>query len=332
MSETLSRAPQKRGAQFHDLADLAADAMLFELDVSPKPGLVDLIDSGAHSDMGYHHFTASIKAIRPSLAEIAREAAGSIPDRSLLERIRPLGRDAELRMFTATGGINTHKGEIFMMTLLLAGSVCRGVGPERSPRGQIDLSALHKAVSAMSRGLVQDELAGVRNKTGPLSHGERVYLRYGASGIRGQAESGFPVLFNTAVPFFRQLIEEGLAEHDASVNTLLLIMSCLEDSTVLHRGGPQALSWMQRRAVALLDRGGIRTEEGREGLYRLNREMIRRGISPGGCADLLAGTVFLYLASKNLYPEPKRRENRIQQRKGACNAERNITPHLSPPA
>ena len=106
------------------LASLACDALIAEVNATPKPGLVDRNNSGAHKDMDIQSFYASAEAIRPYFERMAAIALAS-PDasaRELMGKLREEGILAERAMLEATCGANAHKGAIFSMGLLLAGA------------------------------------------------------------------------------------------------------------------------------------------------------------------------------------------------------------------
>lgn len=269
-------------------APLAVHAMRAEVRLSPKPGLVDSLDRGAHGDMDLSLFLESIDVIAPFLALMTEAAPSGGEAPAVLARIRPLGRAAERAMFRKTGGVNTHKGQIFILgvccsaakrvilssggrdfgaeeVLCEAGAVCRGLTAELSPDGR-----------------------------GEGTHGCGVYRRYGAAGIRGEAEGGFPSVRRGSLPALRGALARGLSREQAALEALVHLMVRTEDSNVLHRRGPAGLALMRREAKAFLDAGGMARSGAEEELKRMNRFFIRENLSPGGCADLLALTLFLY--------------------------------------
>ena len=93
------------------MAYLAERAMRLELDTPLKPGLVGPDSVGAHKDMDYAVMRKGIAAIRPFFP---RMALAETP-----EELRQLGIDAEAAMLAATGGVNTHRGAIFALSLAL---------------------------------------------------------------------------------------------------------------------------------------------------------------------------------------------------------------------
>ena len=260
-------------------AHLASQAMRDEVSLSPKPGLVDRIDSGAHSDMDLPLFLKSIDAIAPFLAMMERMTPRDGASEKVLPLIRPVGVRAEAAMFEATGGINTHRGQIFCMGVCTAAAV-RKPG---SPRDILD-----------EAGRICRGITGELTKTAGCarSHGERAFRRYGSTGIRGEAEKGFPSVANCGLPAFSTSLLAGFNREEASLEALLHLMAVVEDSTVLHRRGMQGLSLMRREAETFLYNGGMSQDGAYAKLVEMNRFFIHENISPGGCADLLALTLF----------------------------------------
>ncbi len=262
----------------------AHEALAREAALTPKPGLVDGENSGAHSDMDLATFRAALAAMRPYwprfFAVGAEEANGS--DGALLRRLRALGLECEGAMFGATGGVNTHKGAIFSLGLLCG---CAGKLAGRA----LDVELLCAEAARVTAPLVATELRGA-TKCGTA--GEQLYRRHGMVGARGEAASGFATVRLHALPSYRALraeLGEELAMHDA----LLRLMANAGDTNVAKDGGLEGVGFVQRRAAELLGRGGASCPGFIEELRRLDAELIERNLSPGGCADLLAVTCFL---------------------------------------
>ncbi|WP_438918597.1 triphosphoribosyl-dephospho-CoA synthase CitG [Kosakonia cowanii] len=251
---------------------LAARALRQELDLTPKPGLVDRANSGAHRDMDYALFLASIDAITPWFARF--EQAGfdhaHKPAAAQLRLIRPMGIACEQAMFAATDGVNTHKGGIFSLGLLsFAAGRLRGVG------WQLSADALCNEVSAICRGLVARELAG---RAQAITAGEKQFRDYGLTGARGEAEQGFITVRRAVLPFWQQ--EQGERRLH---NALLRLMAVNRDSNLVSRGGLAGLRYVQDYAQQLLATGWEKDD-----LRQMDQALIARHLSPGGSADLLA--------------------------------------------
>ncbi|WP_300525832.1 triphosphoribosyl-dephospho-CoA synthase [Aminiphilus sp.] len=271
---------------------LAAAAALWEVYAAPKPGLVDRFSSGAHKDMDFDLFVTSARSLAPQWREQARVGLEAVPPEKALVRLRGNGLSMEKTMFSATGGINTHKGLIFILSLLLYGGG-RCVALKTPPAAE----CLCHLASLPIRGCVAGELAPLRSSlpSRPLTHGEKLYLEHGVTGIRGEAEAGFPALLHHGLPALKDALQRGSSFNDAALHCLLHLMLVSEDSNVMHRKG--FLFWMEeykRIVLEVLEQGSVFTTEGRHGLRSLGERFSSEGISPGGAADLLAATVFLH--------------------------------------
>ena len=264
MSHALT--PKKIGA-------LAHLAMLSEVSATPKPGLVDRMTNGAHDDMDFFTFLASATAL-PHL-----QAAGII---------------AERQMFAATHGVNTHKGMIFSLGLL------SGTAGWAGARGEsITAEHLCQLVSELTHGLTAAACEEARQKpAGERTKGEAVYVKYGVTGVRGEAEQGFPSVRNLALPVYRARREDGASVNDALVDTLLALIAGTTDTNILGRHDMEALHYAQAAARRVQSLGGMKTPEGRQALIALDTDFTQRWLSPGGSADLIAVTYFLYEIEK----------------------------------
>jgi len=281
------KLPQAYRSRYY--ARLAYRAMQTEARLTPKPGLVDGRNSGAHQDMALPDFLRSASAIARDLPLFVEEGAASAardPD-SVLDRLKPIGLRCETAMLRATGGVNTHKGAIFILGLF-----CAAIGRHEATGQAISPAALAATVGAFCQGIVERELVELRGLT-PLTAGQRLFITLGFTGARGEAQAGYPLVIDTALPRYRQLRGEGLSEELALLNTLLLIMSRNDDTCVASRGGIKGLRWLQRQAQLLLNVGEIRSPANLSLLQQFDELCISRNLSPGGSADLLMLTWFL---------------------------------------
>ncbi|MFJ4194634.1 triphosphoribosyl-dephospho-CoA synthase [Pseudomonas sp. NPDC089534] len=261
------------------LADLAVDALIDEADLSPKPALVDRRGNGAHTDLHLGLMHASALALWPAFREMAEAAveAGTI-DLALRETVGRIGREGEQAMLATTGGVNTHRGAIWALGLLVTAAA---LAPESNGAGAVALRAARLA-------LLDDRYA-----PRSLSHGAQVALRYGARGAREEAQLGFPAVTGRGLPQLERSRAAGHGEQNARLDALLAIMTGLADTCVLYRAGETGLHAMQRGAQAVLDGGGSASLAGRRHLHALDRQLIALNASPGGAADLLAATLLL---------------------------------------
>ena len=238
------------------LGKMAENALLAEVHFTPKPGLVDEANNGAHRDMDVPLFERSAHALRPCFEEFVRLGLqGASP-----AALQQAGVRAEQAMFAATGGVNTHKGAIYSGALLL-----HAAGRLLSGEEEGDLCELAAQTAA-----------AIPAPTG--THGAAVRAQCG--GIRTEAVSGYP----TAQAVLRQLRQSG------PLDALLLSMSRLDDSTLWHRGGAEGAQLVRSRAADIL---AAPASEREARTRRLDAELIERNLSPGGSADLLAMAFFL---------------------------------------
>lgn len=277
------------------ISELAVKSMLFEVSATPKPGLVDRHNAGAHKDMNFYTFMESCAALGHTFyrcGQIGHEFQGETL-KELMNALRPVGVEAEKRMFKATKGINTHKGLIFSLGIIAAAA---GLQYRETQRLPLDIDELCNKIKEMTRGIVERELA-VRKTDDSLTYGEKLYQRYGIKGIRGEVESGFHTVRTHALPILQQLISRDQDINDALVQVLLHLMVVTEDSNVLGRHDWETLEYVKSSARRVLAIGGIFSEEGRKKIIEMDRDFIRRNISPGGSADLLAVALMLYFLS-----------------------------------
>ena len=264
---------------------LAVRSLLQEVYTTPKPGLVDLHNSGAHRDMDVSTFEESALALQPFFREFylfGAEHRDSPPD-SLLPRMRTIGLRAELAMRMATGGVNTHKGIIFSMGILLcAMGYCREQGWDRET-----LRELCRQISSP----LQQDFARFRGNT----HGQQSYRSYGISGARGEALRGFPCLFSLALPALDRW--EALPLQQAGVAALLEIIASAEDTNLISRSSLEQLREIQKDLKAFL-KGMPNMDQILLKAEALDREWILRNLSPGGSADLLALAYFIRLCEQ----------------------------------
>ena len=265
-------------------ARLASQALLYEVAATPKPGLVDRENSGSHRDMDFFTFQASVAALYPYFyrcVEIGRQTADA---KETFRRLRLPGKMAEGEMLHATAGVNTHKGAIFSMGIL-----CGALG--RLERQQwSDPNAILAECAAMTEGLVEQDYVNLTQETAKTA-GQKLYLQYGITGVRGQAEGGFPVVQKVGLPKLEAALAAGKTINEAGCAALLAMLADTVDTNMIHRGGYEQAKETSENLRILLEKEPFPTKET---LETLDREFIRRNLSPGGTADLLALVYLLH--------------------------------------
>lgn len=254
------------------VADLAERALRLELDTTPKPGLVDRQDNGAHKDMDYALMSKSISALRPYLTRLAVESAKDIDP----AKIKEIGIEAEKAMLKATGGVNTHKGALFCIGLSVAAASCLACST-----GAVEAYSFKELVSRAA-----SEIPSARG-----THGAEAKRSFKAVGALENARAAYPELFADWLPYYRSLEGDPFRCH----KTLLHIMTTLDDTNILHRRGAEGLSHAEAEAARLLE------DFSESGLSSLNKDFIRENISPGGSADMLSLTIFIESIINNIY-------------------------------
>ena len=269
------------------VAARAHQALLTELMVTPKPGLVDQRNSGAHQDMDLQTFLASAQAIAPWWPRFLQigYAYAYVPARDFLPLLRPEGVLCEKTMLQATGGVNTHKGAIFSLGLL-----CGAAGRLLATGIEVNRERLCAEVAEICAGLVERELNGAgATKTA----GERCFRRHGLTGARGEAASGFALVRSIALPAYDRLRLRGVRQNVALLQVLLHLLAVNPDTNLVSRGGLAGLEYVRAYAAMLLLEGGALAPDGMEKMQGFDDALIARHLSAGGSADLLAVTWFL---------------------------------------
>lgn len=248
------------------LTKAACTALRAELELTPKPGLVDRENNGAHRDMDYALMTRSIEALEPAFREIALAAHRmNLPDCTELARI---GREGEAEMLQATGGVNTHKGALFALGLATAAT-----SHLLAKKGRIKTDELQKTIARSAANFPRPE----------ATHGAAARRKYGAQGALDNALTGYATLFDDWLPYLLHV--KGRPE--AQYLLLLKIMAAIDDTNVLHRAGKEAAEDVKRQAAALLENFST------DALQAMDRDLTARHISPGGAADMLALTLYV---------------------------------------
>ncbi|SHI81177.1 triphosphoribosyl-dephospho-CoA synthase [Dethiosulfatibacter aminovorans DSM 17477] len=271
------------------ISKAAVKALLYEVNVSPKPGLVDRFNTGAHKDMDIFTFIESALALEGYFYDCCRITLENheldFPDLFRLLKKRGIAADGE--MFRATSGVNTHKGAIFSLGLMSSAAAMAHVNDS-------DFSYVNicKYAGLLSESLVKRDLD--EKKAAEMTHGREIYNRYHISGIRGEAEAGFPTIRDHSYPFLLNLLKDGMTLNDASVNVLMKIIMNTDDTNLISRGGLDGLEFAKFSAGNVLRAGGMSTEEGIKEVQEMDRTFIKRNLSPGGSADLLAVTLMIH--------------------------------------
>nr|WP_319398481.1 triphosphoribosyl-dephospho-CoA synthase [uncultured Carboxylicivirga sp.] len=274
-------------------SNFSIKALLYEVSLTPKPGLVCRASTGAHSDMDFISFINSTAALTPYFTELGWLAVNS-KNKEIVEcfpLIREVGLKMENAMFEATGNINTHKGAIFLMALSMFSAVYVIQKKKKFKSG-----IFAGIIQQLTKGMIQRELCSIEEGS-RLTHGESCFLHFGlkGSGARGEAEQGLPIVMHHALPFvkdadksFEDISDKTLFE--TLIPILLKIMSVNNDTNILFRHGEEVLEQVKKRASLALE--ALKVGNTKE-YYQLVDWCNTQKISPGGSADLLSVTMFV---------------------------------------
>ena len=265
------------------IAHLATQALQAELDTTPKPGLVDKDNSGAHRDMDHALMSRSIHALHPYFVRLA--LLGFAADMPCHDDIVKTGIEAERAMFEATNGVNTYKGALFSMGLAVvaaAGKAWQG--------SSISQQALSAAISQLAFAF-PDTKGTHGSKAKQAAASETPTFK----GALDNAREGYPELFNDWLPFYANLRKNG--EPHALHLTLLRIMCDLDDTNIVYRTSLAMMKQVKEESRDVLRQwsetqagGGTKLDAI---LSNMNHNFVQRNISPGGSADMLSLVVFV---------------------------------------
>ena len=281
-------------ADLQKVGQYLTQAILLEVSTHPKPGLVTRLSNGAHKDMSIFTFMMSSAVLSKAfndLQDIGQAHRGTLAE--LFCKLRSYGVGAEAELLRVTKGVNTQRG------ILFAGGIVSAVSGYAMNMG-LSRDALLPMIKEMAAGLVAKELKNLDHAA--MTAGEKLYYKYGITGIRGEVENGFPSVINHGLPALEDAFNKGATINDALVHALIALMTVVEDSNVIWRTDYETLLEVQRIAKDILNLGSVFTEKGRMAIAETERYFLQRRISPGGSADLLSVTITLYLLEHKEFP------------------------------
>lgn len=257
---------------FHpsELIEWTNQAMLYELMTEPSFGRVTPSTAGAHHDMDHLTFIDSLSVLNRYFLKMAEACFNRRDLMDDYDTIVSVGMECEEAMFRKTQGVNTHKGTIFVLGTLVACTskvlANNGTYPE---------------IFRLVKRFGEEKWKELQRLQVPKSNGERLYVKGGYGGVREEARKGFP-LIQQAVEWI------DIRDPKTFTITLMRLMAECEDTTILHRHGDDVL-----RDVQETMRRALKEAKTKETLNEISEAFIKRGISPGGSADLLIGTFFM---------------------------------------
>ena len=271
-----------------EVAKLATKALLYEVSISPKAGLVSRLSNGSHKDMDFYTFIDSALSLDEYFSEcFVYGQENDFYSLNFLKNLRDLGKKAEKKMYKATNGINTHKGTIFSMGIII--SVLASYLKEVD---KIDLKILSEKIKTMCIPLLEE----LENTNDFSTYGEKAFKNYHLTGARGLAISGYDIVLLDGINKLKEFTKS-LDFETSCILLLFYYISMLDDTNIVNRANFEILKEIQILCKNLYKENSkfLSKEKIRNEMSKLNDIFIEKNISAGGSADLLILTIFIYI-------------------------------------
>lgn len=272
---------------------LAMESLIIEAKVTPKPGLVDYISSGSHKDMDYNTFLKSSKSLLPyftKLKEIGESNQSTHNENTYLltKEVMELGIEAKDTMLKATNGINTHKGAIFSLGLFLLCGSYLNMFNFKSKKEK--LCTLNNLISYNAKIYFNN-----LNFKSYESHGTNVRAKFNTGTIIDEAVNGYPSVFSIGLDVLDRSLKKGFSLNRSLLQTLYSIIPNISDSNLLKRGGLIGEEFMKETSFKIVESMfNLSNEDFYKVAINFKKRSVEQNLSPGGAADLLACTYFIY--------------------------------------
>lgn len=270
------------------VGSLASKALIYEISIAPKPGLVDRFNSDSHTDMDYFSLVDSIAELMPYFTNVTRQAMNfDGTPQELMKEIRFAGKEAESAMLAMTGGVNTYKGSIFSIGMICAaaGYLYRaGQAPE-----------IHDICDTCAKMCSDNVLGELKSSTDHrFTLGQEQYQQYSLLGARGEAASGFDSVRRYGLVALNSALGWGWSLNDAGVYSLLKLISHVYDTNIIGHSDFATQERVHAMVREKLELSKLTAQEVLDLSQDLDKEFRQCNISPGGCADLLAISFLFY--------------------------------------
>ncbi len=272
------------------LVSITTQSLLEEVSAHPKFGLVTQVNSGKHKDMDYYTFVDSIEVLQPYFVEYGFEGFNLNED--TFQKLREIGVRAEKTLLKKTNGVNTYRGAIFLLGILLPSIVDAVYNNKPFDNIQKNIKILCKDILNDFESL--DEK--IKNNM-PLTYGEKIYIEHGITGIRGVAKSGIKIAFELEPKFSNSKAKI----NELVIDILLSTMASLDDTVILHKHSIETLNYIKTKSQDIINLGGYSTNVGRKSVEYLTSECIKHDISPGGSADIVTIVLILIKIRNQFY-------------------------------
>ena len=219
-----------------EVAKLATKALLYEVSISPKAGLVSRLSNGSHKDMDFYTFIDSALSLDEYFSEcFVYGQENDFYSPIFFKNLRDLGKKAEKEMYQATDGINTHKGTIFSMGIII--SVLASYLKEVD---KIDLKILSEKIKTMCIPLLEE----LENTNSFSTYGEKAFKNYHLTGARGLALSGYDIVLLDGINKLKEFTKS-LDFETSCILLLFYYISILDDTNIVNRANFETLKEIQ---------------------------------------------------------------------------------------
>lgn len=259
---------------------LALEALLEEVGLNLKPGLVCPHSLGSHTDMNHELFLSSISALKGYFHDQFLNGYRAVD----FENIRQRGLLAEQDMLRETQGINTHKGAIFNL-----GFACAAIGQCVAGNTTVQASEISRVLQLNWNHQLLHHLE--RHQS---NHGQKMREKYGITGAIEEVASGFATVREIALPCFKMTYLKTQNLEMSGIQTLFSLIAHVQDTNIVWRGGLSSLLIVQDMAKVFLGAGGVLQSDWQHQVQQICDYFVQQRLSPGGSADLLGVTLFMY--------------------------------------
>lgn len=274
-----------RAACLHT-AIVAIRSLHAEIVLFPKPGLVSPVDNGSHTDMDMALFMRSLFSLRHYFVRMAQAGARDMA----FAQLKVLGMQAEQRMLGATQGVNTHRGAIFAL-----GMLCAAAGYCHAHARPLSADSIRQTVMAQwGDALIMHSMPSAASLP---SHGTRVASLYAVGGAREEGAKGFPAVFEIGLPQILKSLRRDATPAMAQIDALFALMAYMTDTNIYHRAGADGAQLVKLSAQAFIAQGGTAAPAWQATACACHRLFVSKRLSPGGAADMLAASWFVFQIS-----------------------------------
>lgn len=251
------------------ICDIAKNVIYQELDLEDKFGLITPTSQGSHPDMDYQLMESTILIVVDACCKMFWIGYHQEKIDEAYRLSKQVGIDAEQKMFAQTKGINTYKGLIFILGLVLMAT-----GHMLAKKGNKKDIFAYISIATKS----------VFNEPKYNTFGEEAWMNWQIGGARKEAALGMPTVQHA----YQLLKRYQTIDDDVLHYVLGKIIVNAEDTVLLKRCQTMHRYDMIKEMIAEIKFGDNET------VKKVTQYCIAENLSCGGSADLLIATLFVH--------------------------------------